>query len=66
VTRVIFPAGQPNGVALALMARVKRPGVKVLFAALPELREHTEGIGKIIPAPADPAEIAARVGKMLS
>ena len=36
VTRVIFPDGQPNGVSLALMTRVKKPGVKILFAALPE------------------------------
>ena len=41
ITRVIFPPGQPNGVALAIMARVKKPGVKVLFAALPETREYS-------------------------
>ena len=35
ITRVIFPPGQPNGVALARMARVKKPGVKVLFASSP-------------------------------
>ena len=45
VTRVIFPEGQPNGVSLALMARVKKPGVKVPFAALPEMQAHTEGVG---------------------
>jgi hypothetical protein len=48
------------------MARLKRPGVKVLFAAAPELREHTEGLGEFLPAPADPLEIAELVGKMLS
>jgi DNA-binding NtrC family response regulator len=66
VTRVIFPAGQPNGVALARMARVKRPGVKVLFAAIPEMRKHTEGVGEFLPAPVDPATIVARVAEMLS
>ena len=66
ITRVIFPPGQPNGVAIARTARLKRPGVKILFAALPEMREHTDGLGEFLPAPASPAEIAALVGKMLS
>jgi CheY-like chemotaxis protein len=46
VTRVIFPNGQPNGVSLALMARTKKPRVKVLFVALPETQEHTAGVGE--------------------
>src|ERR1700733_9740059 len=65
VTRVVFPAGQPNGVSLALIAKLKRPGVKVLFAAEHETREHTEGLGEFLPAPADSLEIAREVGKML-
>ena len=40
--------------------------MKVLFAAEHETREHTEGLGEFLPAPADPVEIAALVGKMLS
>jgi hypothetical protein len=62
VTRINFPDGQPNGVSLAPMTRVKKPGVKILFAALPEPQEHTEGIGEFLPAPVDPADIVARVG----
>ena len=62
VTPVVFPAGQPNGVSLALIAKLKRPGVKVLFAAEHETREHTEGLGDFLPAPADPVEIA-RAGR---
>jgi DNA-binding NtrC family response regulator len=65
VTRVTFPEGQPNGVALALMARVKKPGLKVLFVALPEMQKHTEGVGEFLAAPADPADIVALIGKML-
>ena len=65
VTRVTFPEGEPNGVALALMARVKKPGPKVLFVALPEMQAHTEGVGEFLPAPADPADIVALIGKML-
>jgi DNA-binding NtrC family response regulator len=65
ITRVIFPAGQQNGVSLALMARRMRPGVKILFVALPETELHTEGVGEFLPAPSDPAEIVAMVGTMI-
>jgi DNA-binding NtrC family response regulator len=65
VTRVTFPDGQPNGVALALMARVKKPGLKVLFVALAEMQAHTDGVGEFLPTPADPADIVALIGKML-
>ena len=40
ITRVRFPSGMPNGVALACMARLKQPGIKVLFTSFPEVR-HT-------------------------
>ena len=66
VTRVIFPEGQPNGVSLALMTKMKKPNVKILFAALPETQEHTEGFGEFLPAPVDPADIVARVGMMIA
>jgi CheY-like chemotaxis protein len=66
VTRVNFPDGQPNGVSLALMTKVKKPGVKILFAALPETQKYTEGVGEFLPAPVDPADIVARVGSMLA
>jgi DNA-binding NtrC family response regulator len=65
VTRVIFPEGQPNGVSLALMTKMKKPGVKVLFAALPETQKHTEGVGEFLPAPVDPSDIVSRVSTML-
>ena len=66
ITGVEFPAGQPNGVAFARMARVKRPGVQVLFAASPEFREHTEGVGILLPVPTSSAEVVDAVSKMLS
>ena len=36
ITRLQFPPGQPTGVALGRMARVKRPGVNVLFVGQQE------------------------------
>ena len=48
ITRVTFPAGDINGVALARMAKMKRPGLKILFAAREENRHYTEGIGEFL------------------
>jgi hypothetical protein len=38
-----FAVGPPHGVALALMARQKRPGVRVFFIGPADLAPHTEG-----------------------
>ena len=66
ITRVLFPEGLPNGVSLALMARLKRPEVKVLFVARPDTEEHTEDVGEFLPAPAKAADVVEIVGKMLA
>jgi DNA-binding NtrC family response regulator len=65
ITRVRFPPGKPNGIALALMARHKRPGIKVLFTARPEFAQHAEGVGEFMPMPASPQELVASVGRLL-
>ncbi len=65
VTRVLFPEGQPNGVSLARMARFKRPGVKILFVARPENREHTEGVGEFLAMPATGTELVEAVERTL-
>jgi DNA-binding NtrC family response regulator len=51
VTRVDFGSGKLNGVALARMLRVKRPGAKVVFVALASNAHHTEGEGEFLPMP---------------
>ena len=66
ITRARFPVGQPNGVALAQMARMKRPWIKVVFTVAAENLEHTEGIGEAVIAPIDIAELVATVGKLAS
>jgi CheY-like chemotaxis protein len=66
LTRVQFSPGQPNGVALARMVRFRLPRSKVLFVALPERREHTEGVGELLPTPVTAAEILAAVDRLLT
>jgi DNA-binding NtrC family response regulator len=66
VTRVDFGAGKLNGVALARMIKRKRPDVQVLFLALVENREHTEGLGEFLPMPIDPYLLLDAVGRLLT
>ena len=51
VTRVVFGPGKPNGVALARMVRLKRPGTKVVFVARAE-NEFAHGRARRSPAEA--------------
>ena len=64
VTRVVF-GGKPNGVALACMVRVKRPGTKVVFVAREENAPHTEGLGVFLPRPLNPDILVATVSRVL-
>jgi hypothetical protein len=48
------------------MARRKKPGIRVLFAARDENREHTEGVGEFLTIPVSGTEIVATVTRMLA
>ena len=65
VTRAEFSRGKPNGVSLALMARVRRPGIKVLFMGRPEHDEHTRGLGDLLPADASVADVVQAAQRRL-
>jgi len=66
ITRIGFPPGQPHGVALGKMARVKRRGIKVLFVGMAERLEHTQGVGEFLAAPITARDVVAMVGEMLA
>jgi hypothetical protein len=66
VTCPQFVAGPPHGVALALMARQKRPGVRVLFVGSRELPPHTEGVGVFMAVPVTVADVANAATRMLT
>jgi DNA-binding NtrC family response regulator len=66
VTRVEFGPGKPNGVALARMVRIKRPGTRVVFVARAEYEPHAEGLGVFLPMPLNPDILVATVSRLLA
>ncbi len=65
ITCMVFPEGTPHGVALGRMARLKRPGIKVLFIARADLASHAEGVGEVLAMPVTADEVVAKVRTML-
>ena len=65
VTRMVFGPGKLNGVALARMVRVKRPGTKVVFVAREENAPYAEGLGVFLPGPLNPDLLTATVSRLL-
>lgn len=58
VTSADFGPSQPNGVALARIARVKRPRIRVLFIGEPEHDYLFAGIGEAMHPPVTPVQVA--------
>jgi DNA-binding NtrC family response regulator len=64
ITRVRFPPGRPNGVALAQMALLKQPAIKVVFTLAPENVEYAEDLGKFVVAPISMLELVETVARL--
>jgi DNA-binding response OmpR family regulator len=65
ITRVNFGPATLHGIALARMARLKRPGVRVLFVASPEYVGEAEGLGVFLPQPVQVVEVVATAERLL-
>jgi DNA-binding response OmpR family regulator len=65
VTRLGFPPGRSNGMALSRMAKSKRRDIKVLFLTSPENAEEVEDMGTLIVAPAPTDAIVEAVKQSL-
>jgi DNA-binding NtrC family response regulator len=65
ITRAQFPPGRSNGLALTHMARAKRPGIQVIFTALPEFRRECESEGVFLPLPVPVAHAVKTVELLL-
>jgi hypothetical protein len=56
---------RPHGVALALMARVRRPDIRVVFMAHPEFIDYASEVGVALPIPISLASLVASVHRLL-
>jgi len=65
VTCLDFAPGKPNGIALGRMARLKRPGIRVLFVGPADLEELAEGLGTFLPSPVTVLQLVEGVLKAL-
>ena len=57
ITRIDFPEGRSNGQALALIARTRRPNVKVLFVCQPQFNPYVADLGEVLLAPATVSDV---------
>ena len=65
VTCMEFGPGKVNGIALARMARLKKPGVRVLFVGKPEYEKHAKGLGDFLIWPVAIEEVVQRSQRLL-
>jgi len=66
ITRTRFPEGTPQGPAIARMARVKCPGIKVIITGRPELAEYAEDVGMFFSHPVSVPELLDTVKQLLA
>ena len=65
VTCLDFAPGKPNGIALGRIARLKRPGIRVLFVGPADLEEHAAGLGTFLTSPVTVPQVVEGVLRML-
>lgn len=65
ITRLRYGPGKPHGINLAQMARKRRPGLKVLFIALPEFAEQAAELGEFMPLPVAVPDLVDAVHRLL-
>jgi hypothetical protein len=61
VASTYFGRGKPTGAALALMTKLRRPDLKVIFTANPELVPLLEDIGRVIVEPISPSLVVEAI-----
>jgi DNA-binding NtrC family response regulator len=66
ITKVRFPNGGLDGVALAKHARRNHPGARIFFPAGPELQHYIDGLGTLLRTPMRPRDMANIVTSVLA
>jgi DNA-binding NtrC family response regulator len=65
ITRVRFGPQQPHGVSLALMAKNRDQGIKVLLTTSSDMAEHARDVGEILIAPVAMPDLLSAVDRLL-
>lgn len=65
VTCLDHGLGKPNGVSLACMARLKRPGIKVLFVGDEALGHYAARLGLFMASPVEVPELVQAAMRLL-
>ena len=65
VASTYFGEGKPTGASLALMTKLRRPDLKVIFAADPKLAPLLEDIGRVLAEPILPAHVVDAVRSVM-
>jgi CheY-like chemotaxis protein len=65
LTDLVMPEGEPNGLALGRMARMKRLGVKLVFISGYDFDENSLP-GKLFRKPVDADHLMTEIGTLLS
>jgi hypothetical protein len=65
VTCLDFAPGKPNGIALGCMARLKRPGIRILFVGPADLEKFAEGLGTFLASPVTVPQVVEGVLRAL-
>lgn len=66
ITRFRFADGRSNGRALALMAKSRKPGLKVIFTAPLAMKEYADEIGRLVAMPVSIPDLVEVVREELS
>jgi DNA-binding NtrC family response regulator len=59
VTLLAFPAGRSNGIALAQMAKQRKPHIRTVFLGDPAMEELVSDLGTLLPHPISPEKVLA-------
>jgi CheY-like chemotaxis protein len=65
ITCVQFPPGKPNGRSLAMMARMRRREIKLVFLTASEEEQYVCDLGECVPLPADVPKLAELAERLL-
>ena len=64
LTCMDYEAGKPNGISLARMARMRKPGIKVAFVGEPAMAHFTAGLGDLLTSPVTVLQVVDWITEM--